>query len=91
VLFEPAQLFVGRAKIVAPFADAVGFINGNTSELTLLVDGLEKFAEVGRGTEFRGYVEKARVRVAALEVGFDAFAVLCWRVGIYRFCSDASC
>jgi hypothetical protein len=28
-LFEPAKFFVGGAEVVAPFGDAVGFVDGD--------------------------------------------------------------
>ena len=45
-LLEPAELFVGRPKVMTPFADAVGFVDRDADQLALLVDCFEGLAEV---------------------------------------------
>ncbi len=42
---EPDQFLVGGAEVVAPFGDAVGFVDGYAGELALRVDGLDVAAE----------------------------------------------
>ena len=55
---------VGGAEVVAPFGDAVGFVDGDAGEFTLGVDGGEVLAEgFGEGV-FGGYVEEPGERMA---------------------------
>ena len=44
---EMGEVRVGGAEVVAPFRDAVGFIDGDAGELVLLVHGGEVRAEGG--------------------------------------------
>lgn len=53
---------------MAPFADAVGFVNGNTGKFALGVNNAEDPAETVALAEFWRYVQEAGQRVAALEV-----------------------
>ena len=56
---EPDQFGVGGAEVVAPFGDAVGFVDGDAREFALRVDGLHVAAEGGGEAEFGGYVEES--------------------------------
>lgn len=47
---------VGWAKVMAPFRDAVSFVNGDTAELALGIDGTKHTAKRFRKDEFRGYI-----------------------------------
>ena len=56
---EVREVGVGGAEVVAPFRDAVGFVDGDAGELALGVDGLEVSAEgLGEGV-LGGNVEEA--------------------------------
>ena len=59
---------------MAPFADAVGFVDGDAAELALGVDFEEVAPEGVHGAVFGGDVEELGAWVAALEVLDDAFA-----------------
>jgi len=48
------EVGIGGAEVVAPFRDAVGFVDGDAGKLTLGVDGLKVAAEGFREGEFRG-------------------------------------
>ena len=59
------------AEIVAPFRDAVGFVDGDAGELMLLVHCPERVAEgFGQGVFWRD-VEEARAWVSAFQVRED--------------------
>lgn len=57
---EPGQFLVRGAEVMTPLADAVGFVDGDTVQLALRVDGLEVppeglcLAELGRHVEKTG-------------------------------------
>lgn len=53
---------------MAPFGDAVGFVDGDAGELALGVDDTQEAAEVVECAEFGGNVEEAGAWVPALEV-----------------------
>jgi hypothetical protein len=38
ILSEPAQFLIGWTEVMAPFADTMGFIDGNAGQLALPVD-----------------------------------------------------
>jgi hypothetical protein len=73
---EPDQFLVGGAEVVAPFGDAVGFVDGDAGELALRVDGLDVAAEGFGQAELGGDVEETGERVAAAEVVEDGFSLL---------------
>lgn len=55
---EVGEMGVGGAEVVAPFGDAVGFVDGDAGELALRVDGHEVLAECLCEGVFRGDVEQ---------------------------------
>lgn len=56
---------VSGAEVMAPFGDAMGFVDGDTRKLTLAMDGREVFAEgFGQGVLW-GDVEEASQRMAS--------------------------
>ena len=65
---EVREMRVGGAEVVAPFGDAMRFVDGDAGELALGVDGIEVPSEGGGKGEFGGYVEKAGKGMAAAEV-----------------------
>ena len=67
---------VGRAEVVAPLGDAVGFIDGNASEFALAGDCAEDATERLGEDEFRCYVEESCGWVSTTEVFHDLFAVV---------------
>ena len=81
---------VGGAEIVAPFADAVGFVYGDAGEFALRVDGGEVPAEGVGEAELGGYVEETGEGVAAAEVIEDAGA-LSGRGGGVQGCDGDIC
>lgn len=59
------EMGVSGAEVVAPFGDAMGFIDGDTRKLTLAVNGREVFAKgFGQGV-LRGDVQEASQRMAS--------------------------
>ena len=55
---------VSRAEVVAPFGYAMGFIDSNTRELALSVDGEKVFTKgFGQGV-FRSNIEEASTGMA---------------------------
>ena len=59
---------VGGAEVVAPFADAVGFIDGDAGDFTLCVDGVQVPPERFGEAKFGGHVEEPGERVSAAQV-----------------------
>ena len=86
---EMGKVGVGGAEVVAPFGDTVGFVDGDTGELVLGVDGLQVAAEGFALAVFRGHVEKTGTWVAAAEVLDDGVTVLEGGVGVYGGDFDA--
>ena len=64
---------------MAPFRNAMCFVNGDAGELALIVNGSKKFAKVLCCAELWCDVDQARVWVATFQVGFDtlAFSICC--------------
>lgn len=60
---------------MAPFADAVGLVDGDPGEFALRVDGGEVAAERVGEAELGGYVQEAGEGMAAAEVIEDAGAL----------------
>lgn len=56
---EVGEVGVCGAEVVAPFGDAVGFVDGDTGELALRVDSVEVLAEAFGECILRGYIEKS--------------------------------
>ena len=59
---------IGRAKIMSPFRDAVGFIDSNTGELILGVNGLKVATKCFRLTKLGSYIQKASARMTTAEI-----------------------
>ena len=74
---------VGRAEVVAPFRDAMGFVDSDAGELVLGVNRLEMAAEGFRLAELRCHVQKAGARMATSEVVKDDIAFWRWGAGVY--------
>ena len=89
-LLEPAELFVCGAKVVAPFADAMGFVDRDADQLALLMDCFESLAEVSLGAELWCDVEQSRVRVAAEKIRNDVAAIYGGRSGVDGLCGYAN-
>lgn len=81
-LAEPAQPLKVLAEIVAPFADAVGLVDGDAGELALLVDDAELAAEMVERAELWGDVEQTAAWVAGGEVGVDGLFEIRACVGV---------
>lgn len=62
------EVGVGAAEIMAPFRDAVSFIDCDTGEFALLVNGLEAALKGFIESVFRSNVEEAGVWMTFLEV-----------------------
>lgn len=60
---------------MAPFGDAVCFVDGNAGQLALMVDGSKQFAKVWCCTELWCNIDEACVWMTTLQVGLDAFAL----------------
>jgi len=62
---EVGEVSISGTEVMAPFGDAMGFVDSDTREFTLAVDGGEVFAErFGQGVLWSD-VEKASQRVAS--------------------------
>ena len=70
-LSEPAELFVCGPEVMAPFANAMGLIDGDPREFSLRVDGSQISAEPLALAELRGHVEQTRARMAGEKVIYD--------------------
>lgn len=69
---EVGEVQIRGAEVVAPFADAVGFVDGDAREFALRVDGCEVPTEGLGEAELGGDVEEAGEGMAAAEVVKDA-------------------
>ena len=69
------EVGVGRAEVVTPFGDAVGFVDGDAGELTLGVNSLEVAAEGFRECEFRGNVQESGKGMTLVGTVGESFAI----------------
>jgi len=60
---------------MAPFADAVRFVNGHPSKLTLMMDLDQEVSEVVECTEFWSNIEKSSLWMATEEIILDLNAL----------------
>jgi hypothetical protein len=73
---EPSEALEVLAEIVAPFRDAVGFVDHDAGEFFLLVDEAQAVAEAVEGAELRGDIQEAGARVAGGQVAVDVVTLL---------------
>ena len=62
---EVGEVSISGTEVMAPFGDAMGFVNGDARKFTLAVDGREVFTEgFGQGVLW-GDVEEASQRMTS--------------------------
>lgn len=79
---EKVELLETRPEVMAPFRNAVSFIDRDPREFPLLVDDTEVFSEVVQLAILWRYIEQTRMRVAAFQIFQDSSLDGVWRRAI---------